>query len=191
MLGSIWTYWMLIDRQRQSEFMPDRSWPSATCRFSTKRSFDHHGKRNSNYIKRVSKKGKKLKLVRISLSDFKVPLLEATLTVNVSSACKRGRRPTERYFREDSHRYPQANICSALYSDHDDASDKTTSRGEAPQASCDRRTGTVFRLDQRKHFKKRKHLYRSNNDLETTLWVTQRCFYSFQTFRRSTPSSVE
>ena len=29
------------------------------------------------------------------------------------------------------------------------------------------------------------------NDLQTTLWVTQRCFYSFQTFRRSTPSSVK
>ena len=30
-----------------------------------------------------------------------------------------------------------------------------------------------------------------NNDLRKTLWVTQRWFYSFQTFRRSTPSSVE
>ena len=30
-----------------------------------------------------------------------------------------------------------------------------------------------------------------NNDLRMTLWVTQRCFYPFQTFRRSTPSSVE
>ena len=30
-----------------------------------------------------------------------------------------------------------------------------------------------------------------NNDLQTTLWVTQRCFYSFQAFRRSTPSSVK
>ena len=30
-----------------------------------------------------------------------------------------------------------------------------------------------------------------NNDLQMTLWVTQRCFYSFQTFRRSTPSSVK
>ena len=29
-----------------------------------------------------------------------------------------------------------------------------------------------------------------NNDLQTTLWVTQRYFYSSQTFRRSTPSSV-
>ena len=33
-----------------------RSWPPATCRFSTRRSFDHHGKRNSNNnIKRVWK----------------------------------------------------------------------------------------------------------------------------------------
>ena len=30
-----------------------------------------------------------------------------------------------------------------------------------------------------------------SNDLQTTLWTTQRCFYSFQTFRRSTPSSVK
>ena len=34
-------------------------------------------------------------------------------------------------------------------------------------------------------------LLRNNNDLQTTPWVTQRCFYSFQTFRRSTPSSVK
>ena len=30
-----------------------------------------------------------------------------------------------------------------------------------------------------------------NNDLQTTLWVTQRCSYSFETFRRSTPLSVK
>ena len=35
------------------------------------------------------------------------------------------------------------------------------------------------------------HPHSYNNDLQTTLWVTQRCFYSFQTFRRSTPSSVK
>ena len=39
-------------------------------------------------------------------------------------------------------------------------------------------------------FSQRTHIV---NDLQTltTLWVTQRCFYSFQTFRRSTPSSVK
>ena len=56
------------------------SWQPATCRFSTRRSFDHHGKGNCHFImtvqkefknssktsKRVSKKWKKVKLVRIS-----------------------------------------------------------------------------------------------------------------------------
>ena len=27
-----------------------RSWPPTTCRFSTKRSFDHHGERNGNFV---------------------------------------------------------------------------------------------------------------------------------------------
>ena len=27
-----------------------RSWPPATCRFSTRRSFDHHGKGNDNFV---------------------------------------------------------------------------------------------------------------------------------------------
>ena len=27
-----------------------RSWPPATCRFSTRRSFDHHGKGNGNFV---------------------------------------------------------------------------------------------------------------------------------------------
>ena len=31
------------------------------------------------------------------------------------------------------------------------------------------------------------HPHSYNNDLQTTLWVTQRYFYSSQTFRRSTP----
>ena len=35
------------------------------------------------------------------------------------------------------------------------------------------------------------HPHTYNNDLQMTLWVTQRCFHSFQTFRRSTPSSVK
>ena len=35
-------------------------------------------------------------------------------------ACKRGRKPTERNFRQDAHSYPQADICWAPYSDHDD-----------------------------------------------------------------------
>ena len=35
------------------------------------------------------------------------------------------------------------------------------------------------------------HPHSYNNDLQTMLWVTKRCFYSFQTFRRSTPSSVK
>ena len=35
------------------------------------------------------------------------------------------------------------------------------------------------------------HPHSYNNDLRTTLWVTQRCFYTFQTFRRSTPSSLD
>ena len=34
------------------------------------------------------------------------------------------------------------------------------------------------------------HPHSYNNDLQMTLWVTQRYFYSSQTFRRSTPSSV-
>ena len=75
------------------------------------------------YIKKKEfQKMKKLKLVRISLIDLKVmkTRLSARLPVTVSRACKRGFRPAERNFRQDTHRYPQADICSAPYSDHDD-----------------------------------------------------------------------
>ena len=65
-----------------------RSWPPATCRFSTRRYFDHHGKVISNHI--IIKKGfKKLKKwnLFVSLIDLIVmkTLLTARLSVTVSS----------------------------------------------------------------------------------------------------------
>ena len=41
-----------------------RSWPPATCRFSTRRSFDHHGKGNGNFVNK--KEFRKMKKSRIS-----------------------------------------------------------------------------------------------------------------------------
>ena len=51
------------------------------------RSFDHHGKRNSKYIKKEFRKNEKVELVRISLIDLIVmkTLLTARLPVTVSS----------------------------------------------------------------------------------------------------------
>ena len=49
-----------------------RSWLPATCRLSTRRSFDHHGKEYSNFVqRRVSKNEKKWNLF-VSLIDLKV-----------------------------------------------------------------------------------------------------------------------
>ena len=46
-----------------------QSWPPATCKFSTRRSFDHHGKGNGNFVQKKSfEKWKKV----ISLIDLKV-----------------------------------------------------------------------------------------------------------------------
>ena len=46
-----------------------RSWPPATCNFSTRRSFDHHGKGNGKFVQRKSfEKWKKV----VSLIDLKV-----------------------------------------------------------------------------------------------------------------------
>ena len=73
--ASIWTCWMQIDRQMRSasacrNFTGGfRSWLPATCSArSTRRSFDHHGKGNGNFVsKRVSKNEKKV----VSLIDLK------------------------------------------------------------------------------------------------------------------------
>ena len=46
-----------------------RSWPPTTCKFSTRRSFDHHGKGNGNFVHKKSfEKWKKV----VSLVDLKV-----------------------------------------------------------------------------------------------------------------------
>ena len=72
--GSIGTYWMPIYRQMLSDFMLElqrwfRSWPPATCKFSTRRSFDHHGKGNGDFVQKESfEKWKKV----VSLTDLKV-----------------------------------------------------------------------------------------------------------------------
>ena len=66
----IWTYWICwsIAKCSQSSCrnytIRFRGWPLATCSFSTRRSFDHHGKGNSK--KEFRKNEKKVKLVRIS-----------------------------------------------------------------------------------------------------------------------------
>ena len=71
--ASIWTCWMQIDRQTQSgvhagtsqvDFEVDCPPPAR----STRRSFDHHGKGNGNFVsKRVSKNEKKV----VPLIDLK------------------------------------------------------------------------------------------------------------------------
>ena len=46
-----------------------RSWPPAICKFSTRRSFDHHGKGNGNFVQKKSfEKWEKV----VSLIDLKV-----------------------------------------------------------------------------------------------------------------------
>ena len=74
----------------QSEFTPElHRWifkltAPATCRFSTGRPFDHHGKGSS---KKVSKKWEKKSNLFVSLIDLIVmkTLFTARLPVNVSS----------------------------------------------------------------------------------------------------------
>ena len=63
-----------------------RSWPTATCRFSTRRSFDHHGKENSNSVKKCFENEKKWNLF-VSLIDLIVikTLSTVRLPVTVSS----------------------------------------------------------------------------------------------------------
>ena len=48
-------YWMLVDRQMQSprNFTGGfPSWPPTTYKFSTRRSFDHHGKGSGNFVQK-------------------------------------------------------------------------------------------------------------------------------------------
>ena len=76
-------------------------------------------------------------------------------------ACKRGRKPTERNFRQDAHSYPQADICSAPYSDHDDThltrSLVVVEPRRPPKTNVD--TETAFRHD---HCKTRVHIQKVN-----------------------------
>ena len=144
-----------------------RSWPPATCRFSIGGCFDHHGKGNGYYKIGVSKKWKKKWNLLVSLIDLIV--MNAIILFRdglwLCQACKRGRRPTERNFRQDPHSYPQTHICSALYSDHDDTHTHTHTHLTKSQGAVEPRrppmtdvvTETTFRLDQRKHFQKSKH----------------------------------
>ena len=87
--------------------------PPAAC-LSTRRSFDHHGKGNGNFVKK--KEIRKMKKSRIS------PWCERDEIANwlrdclwLCQACKRGFtcRPMWRNLRQEAHSYPQADICSA------------------------------------------------------------------------------
>ena len=69
----------------------------------------------------------------------------------------------KRNLRQEAHSYPQADICSALYSDHDDMHLTRMLVAVEPRRPpmTDLGTETAFRLDQRKHFRKSKHLLMS------------------------------
>ena len=97
-----------------------RSWPPVTCRFSSRRSFDHHGKGNGYYREMEFRKMKKKWNLLVSLNHLIV--MKRFLPRDclwLCQACKHGRRPTEKFFRQDPHSYRQTDICSAPYSDHD------------------------------------------------------------------------
>ena len=88
--ASIWTCWMQIDRQMQSApFMPElhrwiRSWLPATCSLSTRRSFDHHGKGNGNFVKRRVSNNEKKSYLSLIWKRWKSEMT-ARLPVTVSS----------------------------------------------------------------------------------------------------------
>ena len=90
--ASIWTCWMLIDRQICSQrscrnFTGGfRSWPPATC--TTRTSFDHHGKRSGILYKKWVLKMKKSRISHWSESDENAKWLRDCLWL--CQACKRG-----------------------------------------------------------------------------------------------------
>ena len=100
-----------------------RSWPPAICKFSTRRSFDHHGKGNGNFVqRRVSKNEKRSRISHWSESDENAKWPRDCLWVWLCLACKRSFtcRPMWRNLRQEAHSYPQVDVCSAPHSDHDD-----------------------------------------------------------------------
>ena len=94
-----------------------RSWPPATCTFSTRRSLV---KETIILYKRVSKKWKKVKLGRIShWSDND----ENATDCEIACDCVKRANVVVGLWKEifaRTHRYPEADICSAPFNDHDD-----------------------------------------------------------------------
>ena len=160
---------MLVDRQMQSprNFTGGfPSWLPATCKFSTRRSFDHHGKGSGNFVqKKCFEKWKKV----VSLIDLK----EMKTRNDCEIACDCVKRATvvlhvglckEIFARKHTatHKPTSAQPLTATSV----TSNKIASRSGAPRPPLTD-VGTEiafrqsFRLDQRKHFRKSKHLLRS------------------------------
>ena len=86
--ASIWTCWMLIDRQMQSasrNFTGGfRSWLPATCKVRDQEIFDHHGKGNGNFVKKRASKNEKKSYLSLIWKRWKREMT-ARLPVTVSS----------------------------------------------------------------------------------------------------------
>ena len=162
--ASIWTCWMLIDRQMQSAFMPELH------RWISKLTAGLHAcppgdllitmvKETVILYKKEFRKTKKSRISHWSERDENAKWLRDFLWL--CQACKRGftRRPMKRSFRQEAHSYPQADICSAPHSDHDDThtyTHKMAGRHGAPRPPmADVGTETTFRLEKAQAFPKK------------------------------------
>ena len=168
-LGSIWTCWMLIDRQMQSAFMPElHRWisklTSRHLQLVHQEIFDHHGKGNGNFVQKKSfEKWKKV-----------APLLDLK-RIKTRNDCEIACDCVKR-----ANVVLQVGLCKEIFARKHTATHKPTSAQplivttmtrtrslgaveprRPPMHMTDVGTGTAFRLDQRKHFRKSKHLLRS------------------------------
>ena len=124
--GSIWTYWMLIDHQMQSDFHvgttqvdfevdrpPPANSPTGDLLITMV-------KEMVILFKKRVRKWKKSCIYHSSESDENAKWQRDCLWQ--CQACKRGFtcRPVQKNFLQEAHSYPQADICSAPHSDHND-----------------------------------------------------------------------
>ena len=140
-----------------------RSWPPATCKFSTRRSFDHHCKWNGNFVqkKRVSKNEKKSYL---SLHAIDLKVTKARYDCEIACDCVKRAKVVlhvalckELFARRHTatHKPTSAHPLIVTTMTHIHTSNKSGCRGGARRPTMtDVGTETAFSLDQRKYFQK-------------------------------------
>ena len=161
-----------------------RSWPPATCKLSTRRSFDHHGKGSGNFVQKKSfEKWKKV----VSLIDPKVMKTRNDQEMPVTVSSVRTWFYMQAYVKKSSAGSTQLptsrHLLSPLQWPRWHTSNKIASRVEPRRPPrTDVNIETIFRLDQLKHFqnisKTSNHLLRSEVswcDQTTAILLTPFC----------------